>query len=265
MKAPLLITIPHSGEQVPKEVNWLKGIKGKTLLLDIDRFVDVIYAPVLRSHEIVSVIAKVNRSAVDLNRYPDDVDVDSVQGSPNPSGSFPSGFHWVRNSRGDVLIKKPMKMELHQKLVKKYHDAFHRRIEEAAKKIKKKFPRSPLYHLDCHSMPPYGTAAHADQGRSRAEVVVSDFNGKSASPEFRDFIFGAFQKQGFEVALNWPYQGGRITQRYGKPAERWHTIQIELNRKLYLDEATRKKLPEFKAFSKRVCAAIERIAAFTLG
>ena len=49
---------------------------------------------------------------------------------------------------------------------------------------------------------------------------------------------GLFEGLGWRVALNHPYAGGWTTQAWGRPAEGFHAVQIELNRALYLDEAT---------------------------
>jgi N-formylglutamate amidohydrolase len=43
---------------------------------------------------------------------------------------------------------------------------------------------------------------------------------------------------GYRVALNKPYAGGYITERYGTPSEGLHALQIEVNRALYMDEET---------------------------
>ena len=49
----------------------------------------------------------------------------------------------------------------------------------------------------------------------------------------------AFEALGWRVALNQPYSGGWTTQRWGRPAEGFHAVQVELNRALYFDEAER--------------------------
>jgi N-formylglutamate amidohydrolase len=40
------------------------------------------------------------------------------------------------------------------------------------------------------------------------------------------------------VVRNTPYAGGYTTEHYGQPGRRAHALQIEINRALYLDEAT---------------------------
>jgi N-formylglutamate deformylase len=43
---------------------------------------------------------------------------------------------------------------------------------------------------------------------------------------------------GYGVAYNHPYKGVELVRRYSNPAGHRHSIQLEINRKLYMDEAT---------------------------
>ena len=43
---------------------------------------------------------------------------------------------------------------------------------------------------------------------------------------------------GYEVAYNHPYKGVELVRRYGQPTRKRHSIQLEINRRLYMDEAT---------------------------
>ena len=108
-------------------------------------------------------------------------------------------------------------------------------------------------------MPSQGTGLHLDRGEKRADIVISDFKGKSASPEFKDLVIQGFEEQGFSVSYNWPYFGGRITQRYGKPQDGHHTIQIELNRALYLNESNYELLRHVDEFRGRLSKVMEKI------
>ncbi len=238
---PLLVTIPHSGEEVPLEVHWLQNLKEEVLMCDVDRYVDRLYGPTLKSLDIPHVVARWHRYVVDLNRFPDDVDADSVVGHPNPSGKFSKGLHWVFTTKGTRLMPTPIPKEFHDVLLRKYYDSFHVEIVNQCKVLGK-----PLFHIDAHSMPSVGTKMHPDPGETRAEVVISDLHGKSCAPQFRDLVVEGYEKAGLRVRLNWPYVGGRITERYGQPEKGHHTIQVELNRSLYMDE-TSLKLVDKKA------------------
>jgi N-formylglutamate deformylase len=241
---PVLLTIPHSGEVVPQEAYWLAGLSESLLLTDVDRFVDQLYAPAIAALPLPAVLTRVHRYAADLNRYPEDIDADSVEGAANPSGAFSKGFHWSVTTLGERVMTKPIPREVHDLIVRRYHDHFHDEVAQLVARIRARHPGRAVYHFDCHSMPSTGTGAHADAGQRRPDVVLSDFNGKSCEPRMLALTREAFEREGLNVSVNWPYQGGRITQRYGQPSQGHHTLQIELNRALYMDEASRAPLPD---------------------
>lgn len=240
---PIFFSIPHSGERVPDEAHWLHGLPEPILMCDVDRFVDRLYAPAMKNTNLTCIVTQWHRYVVDLNRLPDDVDADSVEDSKNPSGKFTTGLHWVKTTRGTRLMPVPMTRQLHDQLVKRYFEPFHVDVRGVFADFKKTGAKK-VFHIDAHSMPSKGTAAHKDPGQTRADVVISDQEGKSCEPAFKDLVIKAYQETGLKIAYNWPYVGGRVTQTYGKPAEGQHTIQVELNRALYMDEETKQWLPE---------------------
>jgi N-formylglutamate deformylase len=254
----LIVSIPHSGEMIPPQVGWLKALPEPVLMRDVDRYVDQLYKTVLQNQKIPHVIADCHRYVIDLNRLPAEYDASSVVGAAFPAGKHPKGLHWSVTTLGENLISQPMSMALHEELVEKFYSPFHDDVKKLASKI---LPQE-VFHLDLHSMPSKGTAMHNDPGEMRADVVVSDFHGKSSRPDFVELIKNSYTQAGFKVAYNWPYFGGGITQIYGHPAKHHHTVQVELNRALYMDEDSKKKLPgKFEETQKRLSAAIEKIAA----
>lgn len=252
---PLLVTIPHSGEAIPAEVTWLVGLSEPHLMCDVDRYVNHLYQEVLQALHIPHVICPWHRYVVDLNRLAGDVDRDSVLGHSNPSGSFSTGLHWVKTTTDLPLMKQPITPALHELLVKKYFQPFHDDVQGIYTDFNRQGFKA-TYHLDLHSMPSKGTAAHRDPGETRAEIVVSDFNGKSSNVEFKDLVITAYRQAGFQVAYNWPYVGGRLTQQYGQPEKGRHAIQVELRRDLYMDEVSKKKKVESADLTQRLGAAL---------
>lgn len=256
--APLFITIPHAGEWIPPETPWLEKLSREVLLLDIDRFVDELYAPAIAELGLPFVTTKVHRYAADLNRYPDDIDASSVEGALLPAGKHAKGFHWVKSTQGHLTTPSPMPRAVHEQIVARYHDSFHEQIASVIARLRSGAPE--IYHLDCHSMPSYGTEAHEDAGSRRPEIVLSDFEGRSTKPEFLGRLHELFQSEGFEVRINWPYKGGRITQRYGKPETGHHTVQIEINRAIYMDEQTRERKPgSFEALQGKLTRILSQL------
>ncbi|OFZ10951.1 MAG: formiminoglutamase [Bdellovibrionales bacterium RBG_16_40_8] len=237
---PFFISIPHAGEVVPQEAYWLKKLAEPVLMCDVDRYVDELYGPAAEAARVPTIIADVHRYVVDLNRLPEDIDQNSVVGSQNPSGKFTTGYHWSQTTTGEILIKTPISIELHKELTKKYFQPFHNRVAEAFTNFRNSGHKH-VFHLDAHSMPSMGTAIHRDPGTKRPQIVVSDRDGKSCDQAYKDLVIKAYESAGFEVTYNWPYKGGRITETYGQAAKGQHTLQVEMNRSLYMDEITKKK------------------------
>jgi N-formylglutamate amidohydrolase len=162
---------------------------------------------------------------------------------------------------GEKLMPSPMTQELHDLLVEKYFEPFHRDVRAALAELRKAGAK-PTYHLDAHSMPSVGTKEHRDPGEHRADVVVSDCEGKSCSTWFKDLVIRSYEQAGFRVAYNWPYKGGRVTETYGRPAENQEAIQVEFNRGLYMNETTKKLVPEkLPEVQSKIARAVETIYA----
>lgn len=256
---PFFISIPHSGERVPPEADWLSGLPEVVLMCDVDRFVDRLYQPVLNELNLPFVKTEWHRYAVDLNRLPDDVDADSVRGSSNASGTFTTGLHWVKTTRGTRLMPTPMSPALHEQLITRYFRPFHEDVESLYRGFREQ-RAGKVYHLDVHSMPSKGTAAHRDPGETRKDIVVSDWEGRSCEPGFKDLVIDAYSAAGLDVGYNWPYLGGRVTQTYGRPERGQNAIQVEISRALYMDEATKQWVPEMaQTLSLRLSEAVRYI------
>jgi N-formylglutamate deformylase len=257
--SPLFVTIPHSGERVPDFCNWLSGLPEEILMCDVDRFVDRLYEPALSTLQIPALKTDWHRYAADLNRIPEDIDQDSVEGNQNPSGSNDRGFHWVVTTYNHRLMPKPMPLKDHQQLVKLVYEPFHESVRNQYRKLFSQGCKN-VYQIDAHSMPSLGTKMHRDPGESRAEIVVSDCKGKSCDPAFVDLVISSYVRAGFKVAYNWPYFGGRVSEQYGQPKLGQQAIQVEMNRALYMDEGTKKWLPEkAEKVQKQIGTALERI------
>jgi N-formylglutamate amidohydrolase len=95
-----------------------------------------------------------------------------------------------------------------------------------------------VWHVNCHSMPAIGDAYSDDAGRPRKDFVLGDRDGTTCAPEFTMLVAETLAGLGYSVAINDPYKGVEIVRRYGRPGEHRHSLQIELNRRLYMNETT---------------------------
>ena len=71
----------------------------------------------------------------------------------------------------------------------------------------------------------------------------------------------ALRSRGFSVAINNAYKGVALISRLGRPAEHRHSLQIEVHRGLYLDEATCKRSAGFGALQAALAGVAQDIAA----
>ncbi len=246
---PFFVTIPHSGEKVPEECSWLKALPEEILMCDVDRFVYRLNETDLGMLKNSSIKTEWHRYAADLNRIPEDVDAASVQEHLNAAGLHNRGFHWQITTKKQALMKSPMPLELHEKLIKLIYEPFHESIRNQYRMFNSSSLKS-VFQLDAHSMPSLGTSEHRDPGQQRAEIVVSDCKGLSSCPQFVDLVIAAYAKAGFKVGYNWPYFGGRVSEQYGDPKRGQHVVQVEMNRALYMNEETKKLLPDSSAIQQ---------------
>jgi N-formylglutamate deformylase len=133
LDVPFLITLPHSGEKIPEIASWLKGLPETLLMCDVDRYVDLLYAPALEALNLPSVKTEWHRYAGDLNRLPTDVDASSVIGHHNSAGLFKRGFLWTITTTEEVLMKTPISAADHQKLIELIYQPFHQKIKDLYK------------------------------------------------------------------------------------------------------------------------------------
>ena len=101
-----------------------------------------------------------------------------------------------------------------------------------------------------------------DEGKQRPDFVVSDLDGKTSGPAFLEFTAESLRAKGYEVSVNYPFRGAELINRFGDPSGNRHSIQIEINRALYLDEKTYEKSVGFEALREDLTAMSSEMAAF---
>jgi len=90
------------------------------------------------------------------------------------------------------------------------------------------------------------------EGAERPDFVVSDGRGRTAAPAVTAAVVDGLREMGFQVSVNDPYTGGTIVKRLGAPDRGVHSVQIEINRALYLDEKAVEKSEGFGALTQRL-------------
>jgi N-formylglutamate amidohydrolase len=134
------------------------------------------------------------------------------------------------------------------------HAPYHRVLDEACDRLHERF--GAVWHLNCHSMPSR-EARRPGRRPEHADFVLGTRDGTTCAPEFTRVVAQTLRGQGYDVRINEGYKGVEIVRRQGRPAERRHSLQIEIDRALYMDQKTLEKLPGFA----RVQADLTRLVA----
>jgi N-formylglutamate amidohydrolase len=116
-----------------------------------------------------------------------------------------------------------------------------------------------LRQISCHCMSAVGAPTHPDAGKPRADFCVSDLKGKTASREAMALVVDTLKSYGYSVSVNDPYVGNELIGRHGNPAHGIDSIQVEINKKLFMDTKTFRKTAGFakvKADLDRLLAAV---------
>jgi N-formylglutamate amidohydrolase len=100
--------------------------------------------------------------------------------------------------------------------------------------------------------------------RPRADIVIGDRYGTSCLSIIADTIEVTLRERGYSVSRNKPYAGGFITEHYGNPAAGLHSIQLEINRALYMDERRLERSSSFAKIAKDLEALADRLNDVTL-
>ncbi len=96
----------------------------------------------------------------------------------------------------------------------------------------------------------------------RPDIVLGDRFGAAAGSDIVAAVEAAFQAAGLVVTRNAPFAGAYTAQHYGRPSRGQHVVQVEIDRALYMDEATIRPHGGFDAFRQiltSVSAEIVRI------
>lgn len=242
--APLVLDSPHSGVDYPED--FRPAVELATLRRAEDTHVDKLYdfAPALG---VAWIEALFPRSYLDANRNTTELDIGLLADAwTEPLSDDPAVLSKIRLGKGliwrctdegvDIYDRKLTAAEVRQRIASCWQP-YHAAVAEAIAAAHARHGYS--IHLNCHSMPAVSTSHSTDfPGLVHADFVIGDRDGSTAAPALSHRLCDWLTTLGYDVEYNHPYKGVELVRRYGKPDAGRHSIQVEINRKLYMDEAT---------------------------
>lgn len=241
--APFVLSSPHSGRKYPAAFLAASALDPLSLRRSEDSFVDEIFADAPRLG-VPLLCAEFPRAFLDVNREAFELDPLMFE-DPLPdyvntrSHRVISGLGTIARivSDGREIYREQLKVEEALERIDRLHHPYHEALGNLLDATSARFGAACL--IDCHSMPScLSSNGYGGRTRQRADIILGNCHGTSCSPLIIEEAERVLTDCGYKVTRNEPFAGGYCTQYFGRPVAGSHSLQIEINRELYMNEAT---------------------------
>jgi len=263
-EVPLVFDSPHSGTDYPEDFDHT--CPRAVLRTAEDTYVHELYAAA-PAHGATLIGALFPRSYIDANRHIADID-QALLAEPwphplNPGVKTKLGMGLIRRLAVPKLPVYSRKLGVAevQARIDRYYHPYHAELQTAADRLHARF--GSVWHVNCHSMKSVSNGMAAEgPGVARADFVLGDRDGTTCAPELTRFVEKFLGKRGYDVRINDPYKGVELVRRHGRPKQNRHSLQIEVNRKLYMDEESFERNANFAKLKADLDALVAALARF---
>lgn len=263
-EVPVVFDSPHSGAHYPDD--FATSVERMVLRQAEDTHVEKLYAAAA-DHGATLIAAQFPRSYVDANRSMLDID-EALLDAPWPGPVNASrktekgiGLVWRKLDSGEDIYQRPLSVAEVQSRIAHCYAPYHKAVREAINAARKHY--GAVWHINCHSMPAVsGLISEEGPGKTRADFVLGDRDGTTCSADFTTFVALTLRGFGYEVKINDPYKGVELVRAYSDPADHRHSLQVEINRRLYMDEKTREPNANFSVLQGHITTLIAAIARY---
>jgi len=261
---PLLFDSPHSGTRYPEDFGHACELA--SLRKAEDTHVDDLY-DFASDLGATLIAAEFPRSYIDVNRRLADIDPSMIEGiwphpvDPSPKTRSGIGLIWRLLDDQTSIYDRKLSVEEVTSRIERCYRPYWQALQAEAEAILAR--HGGLVHINCHSMPEEaGPLSWVPRGTRFADVVIGDRDGTTCSRALTDLVAEAFRREGLSVAINDPYKGVEIVKRLGDPAAGRESMQVEINRRLYMDETTRERSGQYGVLKQVLRRVMEEVAAY---
>jgi N-formylglutamate amidohydrolase len=177
-----------------------------------------------------------------------------------PSGKAAIGkaLVWRTLDDGRTIYDRKLSVAEVQARIERCHRPYHQALRELMDAAHGRF--GVVYHLNCHSMNAVsGVMGEGGAGVPRADMVLGDRDGTTCAPEFTAFVREVLVDRGYDVRINDPFKGVELVRAHSDPAAGRHSLQLEVNKRLYMDEATRERHAGYDRLQADLMALLDAV------
>lgn len=264
IKFPIVLSSPHAGNCFPEEFLKNSALTEHELRISEDSFVtDIVKKASDSGMPLISL--NLPRTFVDVNR--DKIELDDTMFYDAPKSTVNSRrcrvglgvLHRVVYQNKNIyngLLSYDEAMER----IKNVYEPYHKRLKQLVDRCVRKFGFCLL--VDCHSMP--SMICNIMNENKALDFCVCNLFGESCPDEISSKIYEELQKNDYRVEYNRPYAGAFITFNYCQPRKKIYTLQLEINRAIYMDEHSRQKNKGFQSVMSHVSDSLISLGNFLL-
>lgn len=261
---PVVLDSPHSGQHYPDDHG--AAVPVSVMQGGEDVYVDELFGEAPR-HGAVLLHALFARTYIDPNRDEADIDTSLLADDwPHPINAtfkqeLGKSLIWRLTANSRPIYDRKLAASEVKARIERYWRPYHDALDEALDTLHGSY--GAVWHINCHSMHSIAGRNQVDYGQKRPDFTISDRLGTTCAPDFLAVVVDCLRDKGYDVRVNDPYQGAEIVRRYGRPDERRHSLQIEINRALYVEERSQRKHDGFDRLRADLGDLVAAVCDFT--
>ena len=260
-EVPLVLDSPHSGYAMPADFGSART--EAELREGEDCFIDELYRPAT-ARGVPLLAALFPRTYLDPNRHAGDIDPDLLSEPwPHPlvaseKARIGKALVWRTMDADKPIYDRLLTVAEMRARVEGYHRPYHEALRSLLDAAHARF--GAVWHINCHSMgPTTSVLIEGVDGQPRADIVLGDRDGTTCAPEFTAFVHDVLAGHGYDVRVNDPFKGVELVRAYADPAGGRHSLQLEINKRLYMDTTGLSKHAGFGVLQGHLMDLVDRI------
>jgi N-formylglutamate amidohydrolase len=227
----LILHIPHSSTIIPIKDGYC--VTDEILNQEILKLTDWYTDDLFENETDISIKAPFSRIFCDTERFSDD--------SQEVMAQFGMGVLYEKTDAGKPL--RNVTPELRQQILDNYYWKHHNKLTKSVKLQLQEYGTASI--VDCHSFPHKPIIRALDKSSFRPDFNIGT-DPFHTPQKWIDASIAFFEEKGYSLGVDKPYEGTIVPMDYYQKDKNVHSIMLEINRALYLDEPSNEKSNQYQ-------------------